>query len=86
MNIIFGLPVLAIGAAIVIKSESMLSIFGRIGFFEKYLGVNGGSRLGYKLIGIFIIFIGILITTNMIGGFLAWLMSPLTRYNQPLPQ
>ena len=81
MNIIFGLLILAIGTAIVIKSESMLSTFGRIEFFERYLGADGGSRLGYKLIGLFIIFIGILITTNMIGGFLSWILSPLTKFS-----
>lgn len=82
MNIILGLILLVVGAIIVIKSEGMLSAFGRIGFFEKHLGFEGGSRLGYKLIGMFISFIGILIMTNLIGGFLGWALSPLIRYSK----
>jgi len=68
---------LIVGAGIVIKSEAMLNAFGRIGFFERYLGYEGGSRLGYKLIGLAAIFIGTLIMTNMIHSFLTWLLSPL---------
>jgi hypothetical protein len=84
MNILVGFIILVIGALIVIKSEAMLNGFGRIEFFERYLGADGGSRLGYKLIGIIAIFIGMLIMTNMIGGFLEWVLSPILRYNQPL--
>jgi len=79
MYIIIGFIVLAAGALLVIKSEAMLNAFGRIAFFEKYLGSEGGSRLGYKIIGLIAIFIGLLIMTNMIGGFLGWLLSPLLR-------
>jgi hypothetical protein len=83
MYILWGAIHIVVGTLIVIKSESLLNAFGRISFFEKYLGVEGGSRLGYKLIGILTIFIGILIITNMIGGFLTWLLSPILKYNQP---
>lgn len=83
MHIILGFIAIIIGALIVIKSEALLNSFGRIGFFEKHLGTEGGSRLGYKLIGIFVIFIGILIMTNMIGGFLSWILSPLLKYGRP---
>ena len=83
MNILAGFVILVIGAFLVIKSEAMLSSFGRIEFFERHLGTEGGSRLGYKLIGILVIFIGILIMTNMIGGFLEWILSPILRYSRP---
>ena len=82
MNIIAGFIILAVGAFIVIKSEAMLNSFGRIEFFERKLGTEGGSRLGYKLVGLLAIFIGILIMTNMIGGFLEWILSPILRYNK----
>lgn len=81
MNIIYGIIGIAIGALVVIKSESILNAFGRIAFFEKYLGVEGGSRLGYKLIGLAVIFISTLVMTNMIGGFMEWVLSPLLKYN-----
>ena len=79
MFIIIGLIILASGVFIVIKSEAMLNAFGRIAFFERYLGTEGGSRLGYKLLGLIAIFIGFLIMTNMIDGFLGWLLGPLLR-------
>jgi hypothetical protein len=83
MNIIWGAIIIIIGALVVIKSGAILNAFGRIAFFEEHLGLEGGSRLGYKLIGILTIFIGALIMTNMIGGFLTWLLSPLLKYNKP---
>lgn len=84
MNILGGIFVITIGALIVAKSEVLLNTFGRIGFFEKYLGLEGGSRLGYKLIGLLTIFIGTLIMTGMIGGFLFWILSPILKYSQPM--
>ena len=83
MYILVGIIILAIGALMVIKSEAMLSMFGRISFFEHYLGTEGGSRLGYKLVGLVVVFIGFLIMTNMIGGFLGWLLEPILRYSRP---
>ncbi len=65
------------GIAMVIKSESVLKTFGRIPFFEKHLGTEGGSRLGYKLIGLTIFFIGLLMFTGLFGGFMNWVLSPL---------
>ena len=83
MHILIGFIILAVGALMVIKSEALLNAFGRIEFFDHYLGTEGGSRLGYKLIGLFAIFIGILIMTNMISGFMEWVLSPILRYNKP---
>ena len=82
MNILIGIIIFVIGALMVIKSEVMLNAFGRIEFFERQLGAEGGSRLGYKLIGLLAIFIGMLVMTNMIGGFLGWILSPILRYNK----
>lgn len=81
MNILLGILGIAIGVLVVLKSESMLNAFGRIAFFEQHLGTEGGSRLGYKLIGLILIFLGIMIMTNMIGGFMGWVLSPLLKYN-----
>lgn len=82
MQFILGIIIMAIGMIIVIKSEWMLNNFGRIAFFEAKLGSEGGSRLGYKLVGIIFFFVGLLIMTNMIGGFLTWALSPLLKYSQ----
>ena len=80
MHIILGIIVIGVGALVTIKSEWMLANFGRIPFFETHLGAEGGSRLGWQLIGVLIIFIGILIFANLIGSFLNWMLSPLTQY------
>jgi hypothetical protein len=82
MFVIFGVLGIAIGAAIVIKSEAMLEAFGRIQFFEDKLGMEGGSRLGYKLIGLAVTFIGILTLTGLIDSFMLWILSPLLRYSR----
>ena len=84
MNIIFGLMMIAVGFVVVLKSEWLLSNFGRIAFFEDKLGTEGGSRLGYKLVGIVILFFGVLTLTGMIKGFAIWALSPLTKYSQQL--
>jgi len=82
MHIILGFIIIAAGAMIVIKSEQVLNAFGRIAFFEKYLGTEGGSRLGYKLTGMLVVFFGILILTNMYVSFMEWMVSPLTQYSK----
>jgi hypothetical protein len=76
-HIILGLFIIAAGVGLVMKSEWMLNNFGRIAFFEKYLGLDGGTRLGYKIIGLIFIFIGTLITFGLIDSFLKWSLSPL---------
>ncbi|MDD4332531.1 MAG: hypothetical protein PHT51_00240 [Patescibacteria group bacterium] len=83
MTIILGIFIMVVGAYMVVRTEDILSFFGRIAWFEAHLGTEGGSRLGYKLTGIIAIFIGILIMTGMIGGFITWVFSPLLRYSQP---
>ena len=83
MHIIIGLIMIIVGALVVIKSNKILNSLGRINFFERYLGAEGGSRLGYKLVGLLMIFIGILVVTNMIGGFIAWMFSPLLKFSTP---
>lgn len=77
MHIILGLITMVIGALITVYSEYIFNTFGRIEFFDKYLGTEGGSRLGYKLLGVFVFFIGTLIMTNMIQGFIMWILSPI---------
>ncbi len=83
MLVIIGLIIIVAGVFIVLKTEALLNMFGRIEVFDKYLGTEGGSRLGYKIIGIIAIFIGTLVMTNMIGGFIEWVFAPLLKFSQP---
>lgn len=81
MNIFWGLVLMAVGAAMVIKTEWLLQNFGRISWFEAKLGTEGGSRLGYKLLGIIVIILGIIQMTGGMGSFLTWILGPLLKYN-----
>ena len=84
LHFILGLIITTVGALMVLKAEWLLANFGRIGFFEQHLGTEGGSRLGYKIIGILAIFIGILFLTGQINNFLEWVLSPILRYSENL--
>ena len=83
MIFFIGLAMLVVGALITIKSEKVLEMFGRSEFFETKLGSAGGSRLGYKLVGITIALLGIMAMTGLIQGFMGWILSPLLKYSVP---
>ncbi len=83
MSFIIGLIMVIAGALITIKSEKVFEFFGRIDFFEDKLASSGGSRFGYKLLGILIFFLGVLTMTGLIGGFLEFVLSPLLKYSRP---
>lgn len=79
MHILWGILITGVGAILVIKTEWFVNNFGRIAWFEEKLGSEGGSRLGYKLIGIIALFIGIITLTGSGSSFMGWLLSPLMR-------
>ena len=82
MHIIIGLLLIGGGAMMVIKTEWLLQNFGRIAWFEEKLGTEGGSRLGYKLVGILFVLIGIIALTGNGHSFTEWMLSPLLKYNK----
>lgn len=83
-QIILGIIITAAGAGMVIKTEWLINNFGRLAWFEEKLGAEGGTRLGYKLIGLLAIFIGIIVMTGSGPNFFNWLLSPLIRTNPTL--
>ena len=82
-SIILGIIVVIIGALITIYSDAIFNAFGTIPFFDKYLGTEGGGRLGYKLIGIICLIVGIIMMTGSGNAFMIWLLGPLLQYSQP---
>jgi hypothetical protein len=74
MNVIFriigGILIVLVGVTFVIKTEWFLQNFGQIAWAEQHLGFEGGSRLFYKLLGVTICIIGMLMATGMLGGLL----------------
>ncbi len=82
MFIILVIIITIPGVLLVIKTEWFLQNFGRISWFEKQFGTEGGSRLGYKLVGILLIFVGIVVMTGSGPNLIEWILSPLLKYNK----
>jgi len=55
MRYFLGIILLGVGFVIVWKSDWIMDNFGRIAWAEEKLGMEGGTRLFYKLIGIVVI-------------------------------
>lgn len=65
-TIIIGLLIVGFGSLLIIKTEWFIQIVGRVDWAEKWLGVEGGTRLYFKLLGILFCFIGFLTMTGLI--------------------
>jgi hypothetical protein len=76
LNIVLGLAITAAGAGITLKSEWFYENFGAIAWAEEKLG---SSRLFYKLLGILVAFIGIMVATGLWRGFLMGTLGTLLR-------
>lgn len=83
-QIILGIIIIVAGFGMVAKTEWLINNFGRMAWFEDKLGTEGGTRLGYKLIGLLAIFIGIIVMTGSGSDFFGWVLSPLIRSNNAL--
>ena len=82
-QIILGAVITVAGAFLIMKTEWFVENFGRLSWFENNLGSEGGTRLGYKIIGILLLFIGIVMMTGSGDLFFGWLFAPLTRFSNP---
>lgn len=82
VRIIVGILGTAIGLVLTIKSEWFLRNFGRVPWAEKYLGLEGGTRLFYKLLGLIIIFISWIYAFNWLNNLLQFLLGGLFRGGQ----
>ena len=69
LQIIIGLVLVIVGAAVTIKANQVYEWFGSMDWADHYLGA-GGSRLMYRLIGILMCLIGFMVATNLWGAFL----------------
>jgi len=65
-NKIIGILMIAIGFLVVWKTFSLLKTFGRINWAEEKWGA-GASNLIYKLLGLMLIIIGIMVFANLLG-------------------
>lgn len=69
IRLIVGLGIVGLGALIVIKTHGLIDLVGSSDWAETKLG-GGGTNLLYKAIGLFLIFIGFLVATNLWNSFL----------------
>lgn len=66
---IFGSLGLLLGVTLVLKTEIFLRTFGRIDWFEEHLANSGGSRAGYKIIGLMFVFFSLMALTGLFDSF-----------------
>ncbi len=62
LQILIGVVIAGVGVFFVIKTATVLDMFGGVDWAERHLG---GSRLFYKLLGIVFILLGLIVATNM---------------------
>ena len=78
-RIIVGILGSALGLAMTIKSEWFLRMLGKNAWAERTLGMEGGSRLLYKLIGLAILLISWIYAFDWMNGLLNFLLGGLFR-------
>jgi len=72
---IFGVFLFIAGIILIIFTEWFLNNFGRINWAEQKLG--GGTRSFLKILGLILIFVGLLMIFDLFGGIVLWIFSPL---------
>ena len=77
MRILVGILIAAFGALMTIKAEGFYRTIGPVAWAERHLGVEGGSRLWYKLLGILITLIGLFMATGLLEGVLTGIFGTL---------
>ena len=74
-SVIGGLALIGGGLAITIKSEAVYSSMGPIAWAEDKMASMGGSRMFYRLFGLGLSLVGILMATNLVESLI---LAPLT--------
>lgn len=79
MKYVLGTIIVAIGFLITWKADWLMNNFGRISWAEEHLGMEGGTRLFYKLIGITIIILSFMYMSGIIQSLLNLIFKPTIR-------
>ncbi|MBN1585362.1 hypothetical protein JW899_03280 [Candidatus Uhrbacteria bacterium] len=83
-RIIGGTVIATVGSLLVIKTERIIEQVGTNSWAESKFGSYGGTRFMWKMIGLFAVFIGFVVMTNMTEGFLMATVGKLLIPKQPL--
>jgi hypothetical protein len=78
MKYFIGIICIGIGFLIMWKADWIMNNFGRIAWAEEKLGMEGGTRLFYKLIGLAIIILSFLIMMGIAQSILGAIFNPTT--------
>ncbi len=73
MQYVLGIIIIGIGFLITWKADWLVNNFGRIAWAEEHLGMDGGTRLLWKLIGIITIIGAFMYMFGLWGGILRWI-------------
>lgn len=77
MKYVVATLILAAGIYFVMRTESMLNMFGRVDWAEQNMQLMGGTRMFYKLLGLIAIIVGLLILTGLGEGLASSVLLPL---------
>ena len=70
MKYVLGLILIGLGFVIMWKSDWIMNNFGRIAWAEAKLGMDGGTRLFWKLIGLIVILGSFLYMSGGLGAIM----------------
>jgi len=76
MKYLFGILGAALGFLITWKATWIMENFGRWTWFDENIGVLGGSRFAYKVIGVLVIIGSFLYMTDLLGPIVVWIFTP----------
>ena len=76
MKFLIMLAGMVLGALLVLKSDWIVSVFGRVPWAETHLGSEGGTRIFWKLVGIAIIFLAFFYYTDILQNILIRIFVP----------
>ena len=69
LRILLGLVIVAVGFYMVLRTAIFIELIGYIDWAERKFG-SGGTNLFYKLLGMVIMILGFIITTNLWNALL----------------
>lgn len=83
LSFVVGLIGIVFGFILVWKANWIVENIGRTTWAEEHLGVEGGSRIFYKLIGLGVIILGFLFMFGFMEDIVGAIFKPITTGLKP---
>ena len=77
LKFILFIPLIALGAFMVIRTHKIVDIFGHNAWAESKFGIYGGSTIFYKLFGLAIIILSAMMVTGWLEAIVASIFGSL---------